>query len=189
MSEQQIIEIEAGNFKTGFKPCKTRMEVFSIQSQLEALVQLRSSFVAVRNRIVGYDPPPVPEDETEREAYVAELSKFNVGDYISKLPADKQADTFDQVSEINEKYRVRSLRIINDLLSLLIGRAVSGDSPNDYGMAEVIEAATQFVAQQVLTEQERKNLSGGSDTSSPAHEARSPETVAETSTTPSPAKN
>lgn len=199
MSEQNVIVVVGGK-ETVFRACANRIEVNRILSRLEALTQLQKSYLAVRNEIIGYTPPPEPiqEDGTEegkvkraeelRKRVEAE-AKVDTAALVAKLPPAKRLDAFEQLADLDLSYKDRSLKLINELFADLSVRAIRGRSPEEFDMGDTLEAATRYATQQMLSEDERKNSNGGSDTSEPGHEAPSPETAVGSSLTAKPAKS
>ena len=138
------IEVEVRAGKTRFRKCANRLEVSAIGSVLGELIQFRGAYEKLRTKYME-----IVDDE--------------------KADPKARNEAFDGVADIERRFTERAIPLANRLLGYLIPRVESGVSPDEYDLPDTLQAATLYVTAQKLSEDQRKNSPGGSDSPSPAH--------------------
>lgn len=145
MSEQNgHVEVVLDGKTTIFRKCVNRLELSGIASVLWELQQIGSSYNVMRNRYVEQE-----EDES--------------------LPPEKRNEAFSAKADLDGKLTTRTMPLANRLLMELTARAESGTPPSEYDLKDVMEATALYIANQTLSEDERKNLVGGPKSPVSAH--------------------
>lgn len=149
---------------TKFRRCVSRLELSAIGSMLGELLQARESYVMLRKR---YEADAKNED----------------------LDPPKRNAAFEGLVDLDARFTGRTIPLANKLLGELAKRAAEGTAPaTEYGLEEVFEAATQFVAFHKLSEQEAKNLFSGPGSSSGTRPQPTAPSAPNGSSTPKPEK-
>ncbi len=154
------IEIEFGKDgkKTVFRKCSMRLEMSGLSSLLGELMQARTSYEYLH-------------------------TKYEKDEQDDALDPVKRNEAFSAKMDLEGRFRERAIPLANKVLGELSNRYVSGAAVGDYDLVEVMEVGARFVADHALSEEQRKNLQSGRDSSSPTRPQKEPESAANTSST------
>lgn len=140
------IEVEVGAGKTTYRRCKNRLEVAVIDSLLGELGEANASYQKLRGQY-----QQMIDDE--------------------KAPPLKRNEAFEAKADLENRFTTRAIPLANRVLGELTKRLEAGVSPDEYGLADTLNAGAKYVGAHKLEGAERKNSSGGPESSSPVHPA------------------
>ena len=114
------------------RKCATRLELAGFRSMLEELMQLDGSYRTLLETMQKEQDDP-------------------------KTPSAKKVELFDSIAALESRFTARTLPVYNRISGELQKKQEKGTPVTELDIFEITEVSTQFLKEQLLSGEERKN--------------------------------